>query len=287
MKSITEVMEDIVKPYIDTQNQALTNYVADNNVKNILPNDKTSQTVDGVTFTVNSDGSVTANGTATSTIYYRVLYISNNYPLTAGKQYKLSGCPAGGGNNTYKLQAEMNGQTIANSEDTGNGATFTAPEFNTRFAIYIRIPNGYTISNQLFKPMITDADIPDSDYAHYQPYAKTNVELTQDVAYEYLYFTDTNSASDGDTDLKRFVASFTRCLTAFNAKNPVANRAYNLMLVVSGTTIGTFVATVNVTATAMRGLFVYQNNCISVEFLRSNNTMYKVWSTMLTEISLS
>jgi hypothetical protein len=38
------------------------------------------------------------------------------------------------------------------------------------------------MTGKTFKPMITLADVPNSDYAHYVPYAKSNKELTEDVA---------------------------------------------------------------------------------------------------------
>lgn len=70
--------------------------------KNLLKNTATSRTTYGVTLTVNSDGSVTCNGTATATIVYSI------FEKELGQNtYILSGCPKNGAHNErYKIQNE-------------------------------------------------------------------------------------------------------------------------------------------------------------------------------------
>ena len=155
--------------------QALTNYVTDTGVKNLLPNNATTQTVNGITFTVASDGTVTVDGTATGNAICWLIGTASD--IFASGSYKMSGCPSGGSTTTYCLRVYSGGNTVAS--DTGSGATFT----NVSGAqIGIVIFSGTVMNNAVFKPMITKSDIPNSDYAHYQPYAKPNAELTQDVA---------------------------------------------------------------------------------------------------------
>lgn len=90
------------------------------------------------------------------------------------------------------------------------------------------------------------------------------------------YYTDTNSTADGSGDaiMKQ---SFSRVLTQFAATVPAVNRAYTMMVVTSGSFAGTFVGVVNVTSTAMRFLFCYNNLCYSGQFVRSSGavTMWK------------
>ena len=155
--------------------QALTNQVEGNwfnGGKNLLQNIATTQEKNGVTFTVNSDGTVTANGTSTGTIDIKVAEgIFEN-----GKSYILSGCPSGGSTNTYMIYNGNASQIV----DVGSGNEFT---FSSQLNyVFIGIRSGVTLNNLVFKPMLTLADVPDSDYAHYQPYAKTNVELTAGTA---------------------------------------------------------------------------------------------------------
>ena len=153
--------------------QALTNYVANNNVKNFLPVTAQTQTKNGLTFTVNNDGSVTVTGTASAQTDFAI----GSVTLKDGQGYVLSGCPSGGSTTTYRLNLRDYGS------DIGSGYEVTAVSTTLSTDVYIRFNSGFAISGSLvFKPMITDANIPDSDYAHYQPYAKTNVELTQDVS---------------------------------------------------------------------------------------------------------
>ena len=55
-------------------------------------------TINGVTFTVNNDGTVNVNGTATARCDFS---LSNYVPVTVGASYFFSGCPIGGGSDTF------------------------------------------------------------------------------------------------------------------------------------------------------------------------------------------
>lgn len=88
-----------------------------------------------------------------------------------------------------------------------------------------------------------------------------------------LYYTDTNSTSDGSTDDARYTASFRRVLTTFSNANPTVNRTYPIMVVTAGSSAGTFAGVVNVTSTAMRFFLSYANLNYSGQFLRGSNTI--------------
>ncbi|MBP3249947.1 MAG: hypothetical protein J6M48_06300 [Ruminococcus sp.] len=134
--------------------------------KNLLKNTAVSAEINGVTFTVNSDGSITATGTATANADFTLSNLTG-YP-TSGR-YVLSGCPEGGGANTYRIQIY---QVAA---DYGEGVAFVS---QNRLNVYIRISAGQTVDNLVFKPMIRPAEIPDSTY---QPYAPSNRELFEGI----------------------------------------------------------------------------------------------------------
>ena len=95
--------------------------------KNKLPpTTSVSGTQNGVTFTVNSDGSVSTSGTATDTAVFT--YFPNFTDLTENEQYILSGCPTGGGmSSKYKLDYRVSGGYMT---DTGAGASFTFVPFS-------------------------------------------------------------------------------------------------------------------------------------------------------------
>lgn len=117
----------------------------------------------GITFTVNEDYSVTANGTATADANYILVINSNPILLDNSKAYTLSGCPSGGGDSTYRIYI----QDTSFSEtyiDRGDGMTFTPK--NTEFYVYITISQGYTANNLVFKPMLNEG----STALPYMPY---------------------------------------------------------------------------------------------------------------------
>ena len=115
------------------------------------PYAETTKTANGVTFTVNSDGSVTVNGTATARTVFFITNINKFLRLSQGVSYTLSGCPAGGGDNTFSLTV----QDITYSQtfnDVGNGESGV-----TRFTDYyafITIFADYTANNLIFRPML-------------------------------------------------------------------------------------------------------------------------------------
>lgn len=115
------------------------------------PYAETTKTANGVTFTVNSDGSVTVNGTATARAVFFITNINKFLRLSQGVSYTLSGCPAGGGDNTFSLTV----QDITYSQtfnDVGNGESGV-----TRFTDYyafITIFADYTANNLIFRPML-------------------------------------------------------------------------------------------------------------------------------------
>ena len=156
--------------------------------KNLIPyppyNDGNSKTNNGITFTVNSDGTVTANGTATAAATYNCIIrlpsgIHKKFP---NGRYHASGCPSGGLGNTYRMffNHTVNGAISDYLEDRGNGGTFTVNgddfyDDGALIGVQIYISSGYTANNLVFKPMITLADVEDSDYEHYEPYQHTDV----------------------------------------------------------------------------------------------------------------
>ena len=151
--------------------------------KNLLNNTATSQTINGITYTINSDGTVIANGTATNLSTFHL--ISNTTLTLSAGTYILSGCPENGSDNTYRLDIN-DGASIPEAggqvKDFGSGKTFTLSENLTLTNVRIRIASGTTINNLVFKPMIRLSSITDDTY---EPYvggtASPNPNYPQDI----------------------------------------------------------------------------------------------------------
>lgn len=126
--------------------------------KNLINIDATSTTLNGVTFTVNNDGSITANGTADGNANFM---FCNNIVLENGVSYILSGCPSGGGNSSYMI-ANNTGSFM----DTGTSRTFSVEDTITD-KLRIRITSGYTCNNVTFYPMVRKAEFTDATYEPY------------------------------------------------------------------------------------------------------------------------
>lgn len=127
-------------------------------------------TWNGVTFTINSDFSVTVEGTATGGNAVLVLSQTGGFSIEEGS-WILSGCPEGGSGTTYNI-------TIAGTaSDTGNTAEFTAV---TAKLIRLYVVSGTTAAGLIFKPMVCSKAEWDISQA-YQPYRPSYQELYERI----------------------------------------------------------------------------------------------------------
>lgn len=103
-----------------------------------------TQTVNGVTFTNNGDGTISVNGTANDLIN---LFIISGVAVSEHK-YCILGCPSGGGGGTFFSNTSW-------GNDYGSGGIYTY-EGQTRdnANYYIFIQKDYTANNLIFKPQL-------------------------------------------------------------------------------------------------------------------------------------
>lgn len=139
--------------------------------RNLIPYPYSEPTVtkNGITFTVNTDGTITVNGTATDRAIY---YIAGLYSVSPPKDCIMTGCPSGGGSNTYALEAYNEDQYY--HSDKGSGTLIPA-NFACRIIIVIR--QGTTVNNLVFKPMLNYG----SSALPYEPYSQSVLSLPEAV----------------------------------------------------------------------------------------------------------
>ncbi len=108
-----------------------------------------TDTINGITFTNNNDGTISVSGTATDTASYSLGSVNLN-----GKRYLLSGSPSSSTDNNYFLYDAYNGNKanangkISVFRSGGGSVTFT-----------IRVTNGTAISGVVvFKPQLVCID---------------------------------------------------------------------------------------------------------------------------------
>ena len=160
-KAVAEVVEQIY---------------ADNGVlgaKNLLPNGATSQTIHGITFTVNADGSVTANGTITEICY---LTLTEHLDTSSLAGCLINGLPIENEPGiAYRIHSRSS--YVSLKDFVKNNDILT--DVGNDVCLSIRIATEQTINNLTFYPMLRLASDPDDTYV---PYAMTNRELTEAIA---------------------------------------------------------------------------------------------------------
>ena len=152
--------------------------------KNFLQNTATTQTKNGVTFTVNEDKSISCNGTASSNAFFKI------GDIQLEENCIMSGCPEGGANNSYVMRLYNNGSVF--KTDSGEGVLIDS-EIQNGYA-EIRIAAGYTCDNLTFYPMIRLASIEDDTYEPYHEPTTTNIYLDEPIGEnESISLSDTNT----------------------------------------------------------------------------------------------
>lgn len=131
--------------------------------KNLLRNTGLYESINGVTFRVNADKSVTCNGTATENAFF-VLGGTTHIEGSA----IVTGAPEGGGAKIWSIQIyEMvDGEETIRTNDYGEGntRTYSAGEYFGKIVIRA----GQTVENLTFYPMLRYADT-DATYEPYKP----------------------------------------------------------------------------------------------------------------------
>lgn len=134
--------------------------------KNLLKTTVETYTKNGITLTRNSDGTYHVYGTPTGTADFN---LAPSIDLVLGESYILSGCPANGGSNKYKLDLYMSGSPT----DYGNGASFTSSASSAlpRIVVY----EGAGTVDLTFSPMLRLASMSDETY---EPYSADSHSLS-------------------------------------------------------------------------------------------------------------
>lgn len=128
--------------------------------KNLLNPTLQTTTVNGVTCTNNGDGTYTLNGTATNDCAFLVAELQPD-----NKTYRIIGTPPNGSWETYCIT--LSNWVDTSENDTNSGATLTLSGDNT-YQFVLRVKNGATVNNVLFKPMLT-TDLT-ATYDDFEPY---------------------------------------------------------------------------------------------------------------------
>ena len=122
--------------------------------KNYIPNRyvEDTKTVNGVSFSRMADGTIIVNGKATADTTFNMTNASSGITVPAGGYY-FSCSPKGGSTSTYYVA--MGDGTNRIVTDIGEVNRFSLASAKT-VSCYIRIVNGFTANNLVFKPVLSE-----------------------------------------------------------------------------------------------------------------------------------
>ena len=156
-----------------------------------------TQTINGVTFTVNADKTVTVNGTAKTNTYF---YFTNR-KFVLKKPFSIVGCPSGGSDKTYYLLI-YNIATKKYILNKNEGSVKVDISDDTTFDQFcIAVKKDTTVNNLLFKPMLTYDTV--VDYDDYEPYTEQSTTLPYT-----LYAIPVSTGGNVTIDGQQYVADY-------------------------------------------------------------------------------
>lgn len=161
-----DILDDTYEPYHESVE---TMYEEEIHGVNLLKVTASSSTSQGITWTVNADGSIKANGTASSSSSNAALVLADGITFPVGT-YTLTG----GLSTKARVACRLTSASSWIGEDDGDGFTFSVADPAARHTFFIAILNGETVSNVVFKPMLRKATIEDSTYRPYNNQAIQN-----------------------------------------------------------------------------------------------------------------
>lgn len=167
-----------------------------------------TQTIKGITWTNNGDGTITADGTAESGSGFRL----DTFYIEGNKTYLMRGCPKEGAANKY-FMFDGYGNT---GSDLGSGVIKTVSGSDSvKCSPILYIVTGHTVSNLVFIPELFDltsiygeGNEPTTveqfyrDYPDYEPYFNKTVEIPSSVTLPDGTSLSINLAKVGDNSDK-------------------------------------------------------------------------------------
>lgn len=184
--------------------------------KNLFNNIAETDTINGVVFAVNLDGTINASGTATRNAILRLGTIT----LPAGR-YLISGLPQNGNSTTWEIMLTTGDYSAATNHIYAAGGSILSITKETTYGVQIIIRSGTTVSNMVFSPMICFASDIDSTYAKGM---STTLSITFPTEAGTVYGGTLTINADGSGDLT--VNKFGFVLDGVNNKLNVASTSY-------------------------------------------------------------
>jgi hypothetical protein len=152
------------KAQITTNKNNILSLTANGGGKNKFNIDTATIAASNASYTKNSDGTI--NVTKSTNTVGQV----NMQQAFLGETgtYIISGCPSGGSSTTYEMLIQSGNTVLA--RDYGEGVSVSLTN-GTEYQFKVVVRESQTLSNKLFKPMIS------VEGGDYQPYAPSNREL--------------------------------------------------------------------------------------------------------------
>lgn len=158
--------------------------IAGNHGRNLIPFPYIGKagTQNGVTITIDSVGVITLNGTATASVYFGLLTVTQ--AIKKPGKYTISGAPGIAG---VSVQCKVDGAWTGASVDTGNGATFTVTQQIDQ--ITVQINKGTVCDNVVVKPMLEEGE----SVTPFEPWCGVGDKTRNLIPYPYSDATKTVS----------------------------------------------------------------------------------------------
>ena len=178
-------------------------YNIDLPVENLLPDTSTTQTINGVTFTRNDNGTITINGTASyNADYYIYGQSTDTGSYLSFKKGKYSILTSQYKNGIVFLAREKTAGAKVESSTESQVTTLMNTQDCYFYGLLIRVEQGTSCNNIIIEPQLAQGTKVNS----YTPYGTTPIELAEISTYnDEIFRTSGKNLYDGLYTAKRYI----------------------------------------------------------------------------------
>lgn len=282
----------VIGPAVEELQSGLTNVdvalsVPDGTGKNLMPmtlegikSTNTSGTWDGDNYTLNgitmaiqkdTNGNVIGlKFTGTSSSQSSTYFYAGNFTCKKGIGYRMNGCPAGGGGNTYLI-------SISGSyPDTGSGSVIIPFNVDTPISARISVAAGYAFAADgvVFTPMIRYSWVDDSTFAPYIPSVDARLEAVEAIVSSYTLTPATGVTLDRGSCIRTINTVTIDAVVTFTASKGKNNSIVSGMPAIGNNNIPMIAVVYSNGTSTVRHVRLYNDAIMASEDFASGDTIH-------------
>lgn len=210
----TNIIQNSINDMENSINDNIKDTFEDCSSKNLLKLVNSSRTTNGVTFTSNSDGSITINGTSTAKSYFNINEYYNDsshslyFTLQKGKTYtSYLGNSVSGLTMITRTKSQNKLLLKVGNTSEINSQTYSGPTDDEAFS-YLVVEKGLTFNNLIVYPMVVQGSYASIEFEPYKIVCTSKIDKTNEELGNLNDSINNSDSSDATNSAGNFFSGF-------------------------------------------------------------------------------